>query len=294
MLFEQIETNKKKSIIIVIVFIFLVVLTGAALSYYLVGNLTIGLVSTAIFMSIYVPISISTAKKIVMRMNHARKITTSEQAPQLWNIVEGLSIAARIPLPEIYIIEEDSPNAFAAGLSPSTASVAVTTALLEQLNREELEGVIAHEIAHIKNYDVRLTTISLALVAIIAIISDFATSFIFRNSDNKNPILLIISLILLILSPVIAQAIHFSLSRNREFLADASGAELCRNPHALASALEKISSNNNKVDNIPRSAASMYISDPFKKKKTKKQSFISRILSTHPPTEERIKRLMNM
>ncbi len=289
MLFEQIEKNKKKSLLIVFGFIILTLLTGGAFSYYLFGTFYFGLFATTIFIIVYVPFSILSAKRIVMKMNHAKKLTSKLQERQLWNIVEELSIAAGIPMLEIYIIKEDSPNAFAAGLSPSKSSVAVTTSLLETLNREELEGVIAHEIAHIKNYDVRLTTISLALVAIIAIISDFATNFIFRNSDNKNILLLVISLILLILSPVIAQIIHFSLSRNREFLADATGAELCRNPKALASALEKISLTTNKVDNIPRSAASMYISDPFKTKKVKKKWF-----STHPPTEERIKRLLNM
>lgn len=295
MLFEQIESNKRKTLVIVFFFVLLTLATGAALSYYLIADFISGLILSTIFITIYVPISVSSAKKIVMKMNHAVKLNSNQQAPHLWNTVENLSIVAQIPMPEIYIIEENSPNAFAAGLSPKNASIAVTTALLNKLSREELEAVIAHEIAHIKNYDVRLTTISLALVAIIAFISDIATNFLFRNSDNKNPVILIPSLILLILSPFIAYALHFSLSRNREFLADASGAELCRNPRALASALHKISMDDDPVDNIPLSAASMYFSEPFKKgHKKKKNLSISKLYATHPPAEERIERLLNM
>lgn len=294
MLFEQIESNKRKTLVIVFFFMLLTLATGAALSYYLIGDLISGLCITTIFTVIYVPISIASAKKIVMRMNHAKKITSSNEAPHLWNSVESLSMVARIPMPEIYIIEEDSPNAFAAGISPNNASIAVTTALLEKLSREEVEAVIAHEIAHIQNYDVRLTTISLALVAIIVMISDFASRFLFRNSDNKNPFILIVSIILLILSPLIAYAIHFSLSRNREFLADATGAELCRNPKALASALHKISLDDDPVDNIPISSASMYFSEPFKKENKKSKFSFNKLFATHPPAEERIERLLNM
>lgn len=293
MLYEQIESNKRKTIYIVLGFIFLTLATGAASSYYLIGSFYIGIYLTGIFALFYIPYSVYSAKKIVLKMNHAKKINSNRENPHLWNTVENLSLVANIPMPELYIIEEDSPNAFAAGLTPNNACIAVTSSLLSKLNREEIEAVIAHEIAHIRNYDVRLSTISLALVAVIAIISDFSSRFLLRDSDNKNPALMIIALVLLLLAPLIAYIMHFSISRNREYLADATGAELCRNPKALATALHKISNDSDPVDNIPLSAAGMYFSEPFKVRKKAKFAFRS-LLSTHPPAEERIERLLKM
>lgn len=288
MLFEQIESNKKKTYLIIFIFAMLVLLIGACASYFIMGDYHLGIYSAAVFMIIYIPISISQGKRIVLRMNHAEKVIHPSQAPYLWNTIESLAIVAKIPMPEVYIIHKESPNAFATGFTPEKSAIAVTTALLEKLNREEIEAVIAHEIAHIRNYDVRLTTISLALVSIIAIISDLATRFIFVGRDNKNPFILLLSLVILLLAPVISMMMHFALSRNREFLADASGAELCRNPLALASALEKISKDPDPVDNISASTAGIYFSEPLKKK------YVSKLFSTHPPSADRILRLKNM
>lgn len=292
MLFEQIESNKKKTYGIVFIFLIFTLAVGASATYYITGNFVTGIVLSTLVIAIYIPIVISQGKKIVLSMNHAKKIENSQQAPFLWNTVSSLALVAQIPMPEVYIIEENSPNAFATGLSPNKSAVAVTTALLTKLNREEIEAVIAHEIAHIRNYDVRLTTISLALVSIIALISDIGTRFMFFISkENKNPLIMIVSLIILLLAPIVATMMHFALSRNREFLADASGAELCRNPLALASALEKISQDPDPVDNISASTAGIYFSEPFKKKKKKKKASL---LSTHPAAHERIARLRSM
>jgi heat shock protein HtpX len=226
---------------------------------------------------------------MIMRMNRAREVATPHEYPALWNAVENLAMVARIPMPKIYIINDQSPNAFATGFSPNSGAVAVTTGILEVLNREELEGVLAHEIAHIKNFDIRLSTVAIALVSVVAILADLGTRFIFGRDRKVHPVIMILGIILLILSPIIATIIQLALSRNREYLADATGAELTRNPHALASALEKISGVNKPVRHAAKSTAALYFNDPFKKKEKKTNLF-----STHPPIDERIKRLNEM
>lgn len=301
MLYQQIEKNKSKTFFIFIIFILFMLLVGSAASYYLLRNVWIGMIGISIFCVFYIPITLWRSQSIVMRMNHAKKITNPDDHLFLFHTVENLAMAARIPTPSIYIIEENSPNAFATGMSPKNASVAVTTALLEKLNREEIEAVIAHEIGHIKNYDVRLMTITLALFSVIAIISDLCLRFIYvRDRENSNIFLVILSIVALLLAPFIGMIIQYSVSRNREYLADATGAELCRNPLALASALEKISSDPDPVDNIPSSSAAMYICDPvkanFNEEEEEEETAQKRIgwFDTHPPVEERIKRLKEM
>lgn len=252
------------------------------------GDWVSGAIVSLVAMVIYVPIVISSSTGIVMKLNHANEIETKDEFPQLWNIVESLSMVARIPVPRIFVINDPSPNAFATGSKLENSAVAVTTGLVEKLNREELEAVIAHEIAHVKNRDVLLTTVSLALVSIVAFLSDMGSRIVFsKGSDNRNPILMIVALVLLILAPIIAMGIQLGLSRNREYLADAQGAELCRNPQALASALQKITEDDDPIEEISKASAAMYFADPFKKKATS-------LLSTHPPAEERIKRLLEM
>lgn len=299
MLYQQIEQNKSKTIWIFLFFILFMMIVGAAASYYLIGNIFYGIIGISIFCCIYIPITMWQSQSIVMRMNHAKKIENPDEHPFLFHTVGNLAMVARIPMPAIYIIEEDSPNAFATGMSPEKASVAVTTALLHKLNREEIEAVIAHEIGHIKNHDVRLMTITLALFSIIAIISDICLRFLFfRERENSNIFLTILSLVALILAPFIGMMIHYGMSRNREYLADATGAELCRNPLALASALEKISNDPDPVDNISSSSAAMYICDPIKaafdEEGNKIEGKRAGLFDTHPPVEERIERLRNM
>lgn len=215
----------------------------------------------------------------------------------LYNIVEELALVARIPMPKIYIVHDPAPNAFATGTKPENGVVAFTSGLLEKLNREELEGVAAHEIAHIRNYDIRLMTVCIALVGVIAIIAELGFRVLRfggrrgRSNNNRktHPALLIVALVFIILAPIAAQFVHFAVSRNREFLADASAVEFTRNPVGLKNALLKISQSPDEVSKAQGATAAMYIANPFRRKKK-----ISSLLATHPPIEKRIERLENM
>lgn len=293
LLYEQIRKNKVKTVFIVTGFVLFVLLVGAAISYVNYGDAIPGLIFTPIFSLFYVGIVIMSSTNIVMKMNRAQEVTSVEEHRFLWHTVENMAMVARVPMPRIFIINDPSPNAFATGLKPEKAAVAVTTGLLDRLTREEVEGVIAHEVAHIKNYDVRLSTVTLALVSVIAIMSDIGSRMLFfrsiggRRDQNQNPIFLIIGLVLLVLAPLIAMLINMAISRNREFLADASGAELTRNPDALASALEKIANVETPVEQASSASAPLYFSDPLKKK-------VSGLFSTHPDPVERISRLRQM
>lgn len=293
LLYEQIRKNKVKTVFIVTGFVLFVLLVGAAISYVNYGDAMPGLIFTPIFSLFYVGIVIMSSTNIVMKMNRAQEVTSVEEHRFLWHTVENMAMVARVPMPRIFIINDPSPNAFATGLKPEKAAVAVTTGLLDRLSREEIEGVIAHEVAHIKNYDVRLSTVTLALVSVIAIMSDIGSRMLFfrsiggRRDQNQNPIFLIIGLVLLVLAPLIAMLINMAISRNREFLADASGAELTRNPDALASALEKIANVETPVEQASSASAPLYFSDPLKKK-------VSGLFSTHPDPVERISRLRQM
>jgi heat shock protein HtpX len=200
-------------------------------------------------------------------------------------------------MPKIYVVQDDAPNAFATGLSPNTGAVAFTTGLLNRLDREELEAVAAHEIGHIRNYDIRLMTISIALVGVVALIVDFGVRMLFRSrgGDRKNNgAIMIVGLVFMILAPLIAQFVHFAVSRNREFLADASAVEFTRNPVGLINALRKISSTDPRqhVEHAREATASMYIANPFNK--DRKPSSFSSWFATHPPIQARIERLEQM
>ncbi|WP_214828739.1 zinc metalloprotease HtpX [Exiguobacterium algae] len=293
LLYEQIRKNKVKTVFIVTGFVLFVLLVGAAISYVNYGDAIPGLIFTPVFSLFYVGIVIMSSTNIVMKMNRAQEITSVDQQRFLWHTVENMAMVARVPMPRIFIINDPSPNAFATGLKPEKAAVAVTTGLLERLSREEIEGVIAHEVSHIKNYDVRLSTVTLALVSVIAIMSDIGSRMLFfrsiggKRDQNQNPIFMIVGLVLLILAPLIAMLINMAISRNREFLADASGAELTRNPDALASALEKIANVETPVKQASGASAPLYFSDPLKKK-------VSGLFSTHPDPVERISRLRQM
>lgn len=299
MLFKQIEQNKRKTIFLVGLFILLVVVLGAAFGYVYQDSFISGMIMAAVIAGFYIPITVLSANKQVLGMSGARPVT-SEQYPQLYNIVEGLCIPAQIPVPKIYVVEDDAPNAFATGLSPKNGAVAFTTGLLNRLNREELEAVAAHEIGHIRNYDIRLMTISIALVGVIALLADIGMRMVFlrggKNNDNKkqHPAIMIIALVLVILSPLVAQFVHFAVSRNREFLADATAVELTRNSAGMINALKKISGVDAsvKVRRAKDATASMYITSPFNKDR-QASSFMS-MFATHPPIPSRIERLEKM
>ncbi|HUQ84958.1 MAG TPA: M48 family metallopeptidase [Candidatus Limnocylindrales bacterium] len=235
--------------------------------------------------------------KIVLTTSGAKQITKSD-SPELFRIVENLAIAAGIPMPKIHIITDEAPNAFATGRSPQKASIAVTTGIMEKLSRSELEGVIAHELSHVKNYDTRLLAVTAVLVGFIALLADMFFRTLFwgggnRDEDNRGQaIFMVFGIILAILAPIVASLIQLAVSRKREFLADASGALLTRYPEGLASALEKISQNPKPLRTASNATAHLYIVNPFTGKKVK--SFLAVLFNTHPPIEERIKILREM
>ncbi|MBU7555481.1 zinc metalloprotease HtpX [Pediococcus ethanolidurans] len=279
-------------------FSFLVLLIGGALGYFFYDSAISGLILAAVVAAIYMGMMISQSISVVMRMNHAHEVTEAEQ-PELWHIVEDMALVGKVPMPKVYIIDDPSPNAFATGNDPKHAAVAVTSGIMERLNREEMEGVLGHEISHVRNYDIRLQTVALALSAAISMLVNIGMRSFWwgggrRRSNNNSEggnmqiILLVLSLVLIILGPLAASIAQMALSRNREYLADASSVELTRNPQGLITALEKISDSKPMKEADPTSSA-LYISDPLRKKKG-----FSHLFDTHPPIEDRIARLQKM
>ncbi|MFH1187736.1 MAG: zinc metalloprotease HtpX [bacterium] len=295
-LYKQIDSNKRKSIALIAIFVIVVAFLG-----WLFGQITdfgnAGLVIAVIISASMALFSYYKGDKVALKTSGAMEIGKQE-SPYLYNMVENLCITAGLPKPKVYIINDPSINAFATGRDPEHASVAVTTGAIEKLDKVELEGVLAHELSHVKNYDIRLMMLVIVLVGIIALISDFTLRGMWfgggkkRNNDSDSgQLLMIVGIILIILSPIIAQLIKFAVSRKREFLADASGALLTRYPEGLASALEKIEQTNiAPMQKANNATAHLYIANPFGK--TKK--FLSNAFSTHPPIEERIKALRSM
>lgn len=234
--------------------------------------------------------------KVVLKMSGARPVSRDSHK-DLWNILENLSITAGLPMPRLYIIDDEAPNAFATGRNPENAVVAVTTGLLSILDRNELEGVIAHELSHIGNRDMLVMTVVVVLVGFVTLLSDFFLRMTFfgghrnRGGDGRLQLIMIVAgLVLAILSPIIAKLIQLAISRKREFLADASGALLTRYPEGLASALEKISSKPNSMKRANHATAHLFISNPFGDitKGGKKGKFLNKLFLTHPPTKERV------
>lgn len=298
---DQIRNNDRKTVLLFIIFIAILSLIGFAIGNWF-GSEIGGITFTLIIAVIYCLICISQGKNMVMSLAHARKIEKSDN-PFLWNTVEGISISAGVPMPEVYIIDTDVPNAFATGYKQTNAAVAVTSGILQKLNREELEGVIAHEMSHVRNRDIRTSTIVIALGGVLILLSriflrmGFYSGYGRRKSrDNRNDgeglgaILLVFSILFAILSPIISTLIQSAISRQREFQADATAAQITGYPEGLASALEKISdykiSKEQKEDLGGKEIMGLYISNPFAEG--------NNWFATHPPTEERIKRLRNM
>lgn len=235
--------------------------------------------------------------RVVLSMTRARQVTKAE-APDLYNIVENLSITAGLPMPRVFVVDDPSPNAFATGRDPEHAVVAATTGLLQILDRSELEGVMAHELAHVGNRDMLVMTIAVVLAGFIAIVADFFSRAIFwgggRDSRDRHPVFLIVGIIGIILAPIAAKMIQMTISRKREYLADATGALLTRYPEGLASALEKISRNNQPMRHISHATAHLFISDPYKANNRGLLNKINGLFQTHPPVEDRIIKLRGM
>ena len=294
-LYTQQGANIRKTWFLMAMFLVLVIAIGYAVSWYM-GNPVI-LYAAVIFALIMNVGSYWFSDKIVLRMTGAKPVSREENR-DLWNIVENLAITAGLPMPKVYIVNDPAPNAFATGRNPEHAVVAVTTGLLQILDRNELEGVVAHELAHIGNRDMLVMTVAVVLAGFIAILADiFMRSLWFGGGNNRDrhPAFLVIAIVGIILAPIAAQLIKMAVSRKREYLADASGALLTRYPEGLASALEKISSHGRPMQRASHATAHLFISDPFGKEG--KRSITQRIgglFQTHPPAQERIRILRGM
>ena len=299
-MFETSKKNKFESGIIVGIFILVITL----IVYYICHALRLGTMSIVIALIFSIGSAWASSyysDKIVLSLNKARP-ATKEEDQKLVNILDALMVTADLPnKPRLYVVDDAQPNAFATGRNPQNAVICVTTGLLEKLDYYELEGVIAHEMSHIKNYDIRLSCVVSVMVGFIVMLSDLFSRTLFwggmkdRDSDSKaNGILMLIGLIFLILAPIFGSLMQLALSRKREFLADSTAVEFTRNPDGLISALEKLENDPNQLETANNATANMYIINPFKKnaKNAKKRS--TNIWSTHPSTADRIEALKNL
>jgi heat shock protein HtpX len=291
-MYTQIAANKRNSIFLILAFIAIV----GGLDYLFAkifnqpsffGPILIGAI-------LYAFITYFFSSQIALSMSGAREVSKKD-APDLYKLVENLAIAGGLPTPKVYIIDETSPNAFATGRDPQHAVVAVTSGILEVLDKKELEGVLAHELSHVGNFDIRFMSIVTALVSVVAVISDLLLRLTFwgghgddDEGGSNNQLFLVLGIVGAILAPIVAMLIQFAVSRQREYLADASGALLTRYPEGLASALAKISRNPKPMSHANSATAPLYISNPLKGRS------LAGLFDTHPPIEERIKRLREM
>jgi heat shock protein HtpX len=296
-IYSQITANKRKTWLIIFLFVIFITTilfvygkaSGYGLEYAGIGLIFSGIMA---FSSYYY------SDKMILGMSNAKQIQKTDN-PELFRTVENLCIGAGIPMPKVYIIEDSAINAFSTGRDLKHSVVCVTTGCLDRLNKVELEGVVAHEISHVRNYDIRLMAIVVILVGLVALLADFFMRSLWyggrrekSDRDNSQGIFLLIGIVFALLSPLIATLIQLSVSRKREFLADASGALLTRYPEGLASALEKIEVDTEPLEVANNATAHLYIANPFKGKIM--GSWFSHLFDTHPPIEERIKILRSM
>lgn len=300
-MYSQIDKNKSNTRILMYFFITFFLLVGYGFGYAYTGdqNQSIGFMGIfGIGAIVYAAISYFAAGKIALSITGATLIKKTDN-PTLYRTVENLAIAAGVPTPDIYLIDDTALNAFATGRDPKHASLAITKGLLDQLDKPELEGVMAHELSHVQNFDIRLQSITVALIGLIALISDiFLRSMMHGNRSNRRSsgkgggALILIGVVLAILSPIIAKLMHLAISRQREYLADASGALLTRYPEGLARALEKIKADKEPLEAANKATAHMYIENPLRNEQGMK--WMNSLFSTHPPIEDRIARLRGM
>jgi len=302
-MWEQIRSNQIRSMVLVVGMAAVLLVLGYFLGLVFFGSGTGGLIIALVLWLVMNLVAYFQGDSILLGISKARKITRDDH-PRLFNVVEEMKIASGLEkMPDIYIIDDPALNAFAAGRDPSRASIAITSGLLQKLNRDELQGVIAHEISHIKNRDVLLMSFCSVLLGSIVILAWYATHMLFfsamyggRRSSGRGgggggeAIVLLIGILLMILAPIIAQLIYFAISRRREYLADASGALYTRYPEGLASALEKIASSTTELKTANQATAPMYIINPFRQKGRPAAD----LTSTHPPISERIRILRSM
>ncbi len=299
LVYDRIDANRRGTFLLL--FVFVALLAGASIAMGILLGLPYPFAPLLIFPFLIIAlVSYYSSSRVALAISQAREVTKDDE-PELFRTVENLCIGAGLPMPKVYVIEDGSPNAFATGRDPDHAAIAVTRGLLRKLDKLELEGVIAHELSHIGNYDIRVMTIVVVMVGLAALMADFALRLTIygagRRSSNRGrggggAVVLIyaIALAAVILTPIAAQLIRFAVSRRREFLADASGALLSRNPDALARALEKISADPDQLEVANKATAHLYINNPLREHK----SLLNNLFATHPPIEERVKLLRAM
>ena len=299
MLFDQIASNKRRTWILLLVFCLLLALVGYAVGYLFMRSGLGGLVIALIIGFIYALSMIFQSTEIVMSMNGAREVD-EQTAPDLYHVVEDMAMVAQIPMPRVFIIEDPALNAFATGSNPQNAAVAATSGLLAIMNREELEAVMGHEVSHIRNYDIRISTIAVALASAITMLSSMAGRMMWwggagrrRSDDDRDGngleiIMLVVSLLAIVLAPLAATLVQLAISRQREFLADASSVELTRNPQGMINALRKLDNSEPMHHHVDDASSALYINDP------KKGGGFQKLFYTHPPISERIERLKHM
>ncbi|WP_314008721.1 zinc metalloprotease HtpX [uncultured Streptococcus sp.] len=299
MLFDQISSNKRRTWVLLIVFFLLLALVGYAVGYLFMRSGLGGLVIALIIGFIYALSMIFQSTEIVMSMNGAREVD-EQTAPDLYHVVEDMAMVAQIPMPRVFIIDDPALNAFATGSNPQNAAVAATSGLLAIMNREELEAVMGHEVSHIRNYDIRISTIAVALASAITMLSSMAGRMMWwggagrrRSDDDRDGngleiIMLVVSLLAIVLAPLAATLVQLAISRQREFLADASSVELTRNPQGMINALRKLDNSKPMSRPVDDASSALYINDP------KKGGGFQKLFYTHPPISERIERLKQM
>lgn len=297
-MYEDIKKNKLKTGVIVSIFLLVI----ALIIYYICMAFDLGPVSIVIAMAFSIISTFGSyyySDKIVLAANRARP-ATPEENQKLINILDGLMVSSGLEhKPRLYITDDPQPNAFATGRNPENAVICVTTGLLNKLDYYELEGVVAHELSHIKNYDIRLSAVVSVMVGFIVMLSDWVSRALFwghdRDDDNKgNPILMLIGLLCLILAPIFGQLMQLALSRRREYLADSTAVEFTRNPDGLISALQKLDADTNELKNANNATAHMYIVSPFKAKANQNGKKKTSLFSTHPSIDDRIEALRNL
>lgn len=286
-MYSAIAANKRNTVLIMALFVGIIGAIGWAFAYTQ-GDVSIayGVIVAA---GIYAILQYFIASRLAMSMTGAREIEKRDN-PRLYRMVENLAITSGMPMPKVYIIDDPAPNAFATGRDPKNAIVGATTGLMDIMNDRELEAVMAHEMSHVRNYDIRVSMIAFGLVSAIGLLSDIAIRMLFfggggRRNNNTHPIILIVGVVVIILAPLIAMLIQFAVSRQREYLADASGSLLTRDPEGMASALGKLQQYGRPMQRQSSATAHMFLNNPLK------SGFISKLFSTHPPLEDRIARL---
>lgn len=286
-MYNAISANKRNTILIMAVFIGLVSAVGWALSA-LAGYtmLTPWIILGA---GIYALIQYFAAGKLAVAMTGAKEIEKRDN-PRLYRIVENLSITNGMPMPKVYVVDDPAPNAFATGRDPRHAIVAATTGIMEIMNDRELEAVMAHEMGHVQNYDIRVSTIAFGLASAIGVLSDIALHMLWfggNRNNNSGPLMIVVGVVIVVLAPVTAALIQSAVSRQREYLADATGALTTRDPEGLANALEKLGQHGRPMQRQNASTAHLFFSNPLK------PGALSKLFSTHPPIEDRVARLRN-